>query len=68
MLPEVIIIVNAVNGEVITRTTRFTWSEISGDLGPSLYMDYTGNNTIIYTQCALSHCTTYKTTPQTFTG
>ncbi|WP_243674777.1 hypothetical protein [Vulcanisaeta distributa] len=52
-LPEVLIIVNVSNGEVLTRVTRFSWSGISGDLGPSLYMDYTSNNTIIYTQCQL---------------
>lgn len=64
-LPEVLIIVNVSNGEVLTRVTRFSWSGISGDLGPSLYMDYTSNNTIIYTQCQLGHCTTYLTTPKT---
>ena len=64
-LPEAMIIVNVTNGRVITRVTRSTWSGMSGDLGPSLYMDYTSNNTIIYTQCTLGHCTTYKTTPQT---
>ncbi len=64
-LPEALIIVNVNNGEVLTRVTRFSWSGISGDLGPSLYMDYTSNNTIIYTQCQLGHCTTYLTTPKT---